>query len=39
MSILLRGKGLSVGWCERVKTGKLSAICRAMLPLVLGVIS
>ena len=39
MSILLRGKGLSVGWCERVKTGKLSAICRAMLPLVLDVIS
>ena len=39
ISILLRAKGLSVGSCERVKTGKLSAICRAMLPLVLDVIS
>ena len=39
MSILLRGKGLSVGSWERVKTSKLSAICRAMLPPVLDVIS
>ena len=28
MSILLRGKGLSVGSCERVKTGKLCLIGR-----------